>query len=80
MKGKQKKDLTKVKCFNFDEMGHYSSICLMKKKGDDEKRKGKKVADVSTSSEIDDLTRRLEEEDFVMISHFSQGIVNEDGL
>jgi len=41
MKGKQKKDLSKVKCFNCGEMGHFSSSCLMKKKGNDEKKKGK---------------------------------------
>ena len=51
-------------------MGHFLSRCLMKKKGDDEKKKGKKVVGVSTSAEIDALTRRLEEE-FAMISHFS---------
>ena len=43
----------------------------MKKKRDDKKRKGKKVTVVSTSTEIDDLSRILEEEDFAMISHFS---------
>ena len=47
----------------------------MKKKGDDEKRKGKQVVGVATSAKIDDLARRLEEEDFAMISHFSQGTI-----
>jgi len=41
MKGKKKEDLSKVKCFNYGEMGHFSSRCLMKKKRDDEKKKGK---------------------------------------
>jgi len=41
MKSNQKKDLNKVKCFNNGEMGHFSLICLMKKKGDDEKKKAK---------------------------------------
>ena len=41
MKGKKKKDLSKFKCFNCGEMGHFLLICMMKKKGDDEKRKGK---------------------------------------
>jgi len=41
MKDKQKKDLIKVKCFNCGEMGHFSSRCPMKKKGNDKKKKGK---------------------------------------
>lgn len=78
MKDKQK-DLSKVKCCNCGEMGHFLSRCLMKKKGDDEKKKEKQGTGVTISAEIDDLTRRLEEEDFAMISHFSQGTVDEDG-
>jgi len=34
---------------------------------------------VATSAEIDALTKRLEEEDFAMISHFSQCTIDEDG-
>lgn len=79
MKGKKNKDLSKVKCFNCGEMGHFSSRCLMKKKGDDEKKKGKHVVGVATSAEICALTKRLEEEDFAMISHFQQGTTYEDG-
>ena len=60
MKGKQKKGLSKAKYFNCGEMGHFSSRCIMKKKGDDKKRKGKQVISVSTSIKIDDLTKRLE--------------------
>jgi len=42
MKGKQKKHLSNVKCFNCGEMGHFSSRCSIKKKtGDDGKKKGK---------------------------------------
>ena len=79
MKSKKKKGLSKVKCFNCGEMGHFSSRCSMKKKmGDDEKKKGNQAVGVATSAEIDDLTRRLEE-DFAMISHFLQGTINEDG-
>ena len=42
MKGKRKKDLSKIKCFNCGEMGHFSSRCPLKT-GDDKKgkRKGK---------------------------------------
>ena len=79
MKGKQKKDLSKVKCFNYDEMGHFSLRCLMKKKGDEEKRKGKQAIGVAILAEINDLTKRLVEECFSMISHFSQGTLKEDG-
>jgi len=72
MKGEQKDDLSKIKYFNYGEMGHFSSSCPMKKKTrDDGKKKGKQVVSVATSIEIDALTRRLKEEDFVMISHFS---------
>lgn len=78
MKGKQK-ELSKVKCFNYGEIGHFSLRCLMKKKGDDEKKKGKQVAGVATSAEIDALARRLEEEEFAMISHLLQVTIDEDG-
>lgn len=43
----------------------------MKKKGNDEKKKGKQVVSVATSSKIGDISGKLEEEEFVMISHFS---------
>ena len=56
MKGKLKKDLSKVKCFNFGDMGHFYSRCPMNK-GDDEKRKGKQVIIVATLYEIDDISR-----------------------
>lgn len=79
MKGKQKKELSMVKCFNCDEMGHYLSGCPMKKKGDDKNRKGKQVVGVATLAKIDDLTRILKEEEFDMFSNFSQGTIDEDG-
>jgi len=31
MKGKKKEDLSKIKCFNYEEYGHYSIKCLRKK-------------------------------------------------
>jgi len=71
MKGKQKKDLSKVKCFNCGEMGYFSLRCMMKKKEDDEKKKGKRVVGVATFAEIDDLTQILEEDEFSMIFDFS---------
>lgn len=36
MKGKKNKDMSKVKCFNYGKMRHYSLRCLMMNKGDDE--------------------------------------------
>ena len=69
MKGKPKKDLSKFKCFNCGDMGHFPLRFLMK--GDDEKRKGKKVVSFSTSTEIDDLSGRLQGEEFSTISHLS---------
>lgn len=39
---------------------------MKKKMRDDENNKWKQVTVVSTSAEIDALTRRLEEEDFVL--------------
>jgi len=74
IKGKQK-DLSKLKCFNCGEYGHYSMKCLKKKQGDDEKKKGQAVVGVTTSTEIDDLSRRLESEDFALISHLSKGAI-----
>ena len=43
----------------------------MRKKGNDEKKKGKQTSGVVSSLEMDDLSKRLEEEDFSMVSHFS---------
>ena len=51
----------------------------MKKKGNDEKKKGKQVFSVVASAKIDDLSKRLEKDDFVMISHFSRSTITEDG-
>lgn len=77
MKGKQKKDWSKIKCFNCGKMGHFSLRCPKKKIRDGKKKKGKQVTGVATYAEIDGLTRRLEKEDFALISHFSQGTIDE---
>jgi len=63
MKGKKKRDLGKVKCFNCGEMGHFLSSCVKRKKGDDERRKGKQAALINNKVEMDELTRRLEHEE-----------------
>ena len=69
-----------MKCFHYGEMGHFFTRCPMKKKTrDDEKKKGKQAANVATFVETYALTRRLEEEDFAMISHFLRGTIDEDG-
>ena len=34
----KKKDLSKIKCFRFGEMGHYATKCPLKKKDKDEKQ------------------------------------------
>jgi len=40
MKGKHKKDLSKIKYFNYGKMDHFLTICLMnKKEGDGVKKK-----------------------------------------
>lgn len=43
-KGKEKKDLSKMKCFSCGEYGDYLTKCLRKKKGYNEKKKGKEIA------------------------------------
>ena len=78
MKGKKNKDLRKFKCFNCGEMGHFLLRCVMKKEGYDKKKKGKQFIGVATSTEIVSFNRGLEEEKFVMISHFSHGTIDED--
>lgn len=76
MKGNHK-DLSKIKCFNYREMDQFSTRCLMKKKGYDEKKKGNQVTCVATSVEIDGLFRRLDKEDFTLFSHFPYGTIDD---
>ena len=64
-KGKEKKDLRELKCYKYGEYGHYSSKCSQKKKGNNEKNNRKEIIGVVTSSKLDDLSRRLEDEDFL---------------
>jgi len=51
--------------------------CPKKKQVDNDKKKGKQVTGVTTFNEIYDLSKRLESEDFSLISHFSKGGINE---
>lgn len=74
MKGKEKKDLSTLKCYRCGEYGHYVRKCLQKKKGDNEKRK--EIVGVATSSKLDEFSRRLGEE-FALVSHFSKGDIND---
>jgi len=62
-------------------MGDFSLRCPKKKKGDDEKIKGKQTTFIANKVEMDELATRLEgeEEDFAMISHFLQSTIKEDG-
>lgn len=66
-----------MKCFNCGEYGHYSTKCLKKKQGNGEKKKGKVVAGVAIYTKVDDLSRRLESEDFALIFHFLEGAIDE---
>jgi len=80
MKGKRKKDLSKIKCFNYCEMGYFPSNCPKKEK-ERENKKGKKATLLANKVENHELTRRLEEEEeyIAMIYNFSQGTIREDG-
>lgn len=75
MKGKENKDLSKLKCFNYGEYGHYSMKFPKKKKGDNGK-KGKELTGAATTFVLDDLSIKFEE-DFSIVSHFFEDAINE---
>ena len=56
---RQKKDVSKIKCFLCGEFGHYAMQCPLKKKDKDEKH------------DLEVATARIEE--FAMIAHISPG-------
>ena len=56
---KVKRDVSKVKCFRCDKMGHYASQCPLKKKDKDEKHDPKVAA------------ARIEEDEVAMSAHAS---------
>ena len=60
-KSKQKKDISKVKCFSCGEMGHYASHWTLKKKDKDEKHDPKAAPG------------KIDENDFSMSAHASLG-------
>jgi len=58
---RQKKDISKVKCFKCGEMGHYASQSPLKKKDNDEKHDPKVVA------------AKIDEEEFAMTVEIPPG-------
>lgn len=54
-------------------MGHYVSKCP-KKKGDDDKKKGKQASLISHQAKMEE-----EEDSLSLISHFSESTIKEDG-
>jgi hypothetical protein len=58
--GKPKKDLSKVKCFQCHQFGHYATKCPQRKKGS-------KKGQFATSAEIKEFSSRFEE-DFSLIA------------
>lgn len=63
--------------FQHGEYAHYLTMFLKKNKGDNEKKKGKEITCVTTSFELDELSRILKANDFYLVSHFSKGVIDE---
>ena len=55
-----------MKCYNCVKYGNYLTMYLKKKKGDNEKKKGKQIIGATASSELDNISRKLEHDDFSM--------------
>lgn len=64
---RRKKDMSKIKCFDCHQQGHYVSQCPNRKKGE------KKKQQATTSTNIAELSSRFEEE-FSLIACLSSSI------
>ena len=65
---RRKKDISKIKCFRCGDLGHYNTQCPLRKKHKEENQDQQ-----ATSTEIDRLSFRLEEQ-FSMIIKLSSGV------
>ena len=60
----QKKDLSTVKCFAYQKMGHYAGQCPQKKK--------KKQQQTTSSAEVDDFAARFQREFSLCTGHIDR--------